>query len=669
MDPKTNFINMLGKYALGAAGSVVNPIIDLANKAQNEVAANSRNQSGKGNLLNAIKNAAGATGSTVASPEAGRAALDVASTAIPFGKGANIATRAIIPGAVVGGLSESAQPGATPQSIAGSAVAGAALPAVADIGKGIMGKVAGTADDLGNKFYQSQYDPKPTTASRIDIPTAVKKLSDYGFTSLKDVAAAHPQVTGANGILTQITKGALKNSNPVDMTGIDQTVNNLASDPVNVLAKPDQVQKLVDRFNKADVNNGSIVNGDPLSVFKLMQQFEGAASNFKASQDDSTKALGRIYQGVANQLEDKLFTGAGANQALPSVLTPDMLSQVAKISPKLAQEVAGAKTVGEVRSLAAPFVQMGKVADETMTKDATKGISLKDMVPLAVGLGTGNWGGLGLAAADSNMGKNFLGNISKGIAGAGNAATKGLPPITGQIAGQTEARLPSLLLNNHEVSDYSPDGQQNPSHIADSISGYAKDVKFDNSGHYTLPQSSSPITPLTPGTPEYIQAQAALPNNTRAFMTNAPLTTKAVNRVVDDLSSMPLNILTGFKNNQDLLNYASNPQNPYAKQVADLDGMNKVYASAYQNVMGQAPDNSQLITPGLLPDQLQQRFAGMLQFINDSYGQYYQPYAQTSATPTGNTDNGITQYQKPQAPQSAAGMVQQNFPSLPPLGQ
>ena len=90
---------------------------------------------------------------------------------IPFGKGASLLSRAVIPGAEVGGLHEFSRPGATPLSIAGGAVAGGVTAgALAKLLPGLYGgakaikqrafqllpeeRAAGVTDALINKARQ-----------------------------------------------------------------------------------------------------------------------------------------------------------------------------------------------------------------------------------------------------------------------------------------------------------------------------------------------------------------------------------------------------------------------------------------------------------------------------------------------------------------------------------
>lgn len=66
----------------------------------------------------------------ITSPEVAQQARDsvnVASYAVPFGKGANFLTKAVVPGAAVGAMQEVSEKGATPESIVGAAVTGGSI--------------------------------------------------------------------------------------------------------------------------------------------------------------------------------------------------------------------------------------------------------------------------------------------------------------------------------------------------------------------------------------------------------------------------------------------------------------------------------------------------------------------------------------------------------------
>jgi hypothetical protein len=203
-----------------------------------------------------------------------------------------------------------------------------------------------------------------------------------------------------------------------------------------------------------------------------------------------------------------------------------------------------------------------------------------------------------------------------------------------------------------------------------SISRYTKDVNIDNSGHLILSQPTTPVKTLTPGTPDYVLASNSLSDGKRTFMSNATtLIAPAINQLSDDLKTMPLDIWHGLDSSQKVDNYTSNPKNPYAKQVSDLNNFNSMYKSAYKAITGSDAEATQLLTPGLAPDQFKQRYAAMIQMVNDTYNHFYTPWAQTSEIPGNQGNNGgIAPYTQTTGPQSWNDPGMTNNAGLPPIG-
>lgn len=284
--------------------------------------------------------------------------------------------------------------------------------------------------------------------------------------------------------------------------------------------------------------------------------------------------------------------------------------------------------------------------------------------------------GSALGATGAQIGAPLINQaIQSQVPGMTNAIVNAIPKVNTalNVAGQTgkvaSMGLPALLANSTAQQGEAIPGQG----AKGDIGQYVTSSTPDKSGHYSLATPTTPITPLTPGTPQYTQARNALPSGITPFMAAAPTYMQGINNTVDAVKGMPLNIFTGLKTAQNVLDYTSNPQNQYARQVSDIYGMNQVYSSAYQNINGVKPDPNQLINPGMQPDQLEQRLGSMIDFINHSYNQYYTPYAETSAVPQNSGGNGIVSYQQtPSTPASIPGMIQpglqqtlQGLPSLP----
>ena len=109
-----------------------------------------------------------------------KAAANIASFMVPLGKGSNLATKALVPGAVSGGLAAGAQENASTGSVLGGAVLGGATA-------GVLTKLPGLLQKLGLKTkgavvqpkVRSGFGAKPT--SELEKQELVKAAQKFGL--------------------------------------------------------------------------------------------------------------------------------------------------------------------------------------------------------------------------------------------------------------------------------------------------------------------------------------------------------------------------------------------------------------------------------------------------------------------------------------------------------
>lgn len=178
----------IGDAAFNIAKQAASPVTNAIKKQNKDVITNQAkigNTKGdiKKSLQLAAENTLDLAKNTVLSPEF---VATAASLAIPFGKGANIFTKALLPGAAVGGLSSAGQ-GDTPSEIAGNAILGAGTGGILHgAGKAVGGlsKVGGKVEDLGTKARGgvSKIRVKPSVYGASKEETISNTLNDLGIT-------------------------------------------------------------------------------------------------------------------------------------------------------------------------------------------------------------------------------------------------------------------------------------------------------------------------------------------------------------------------------------------------------------------------------------------------------------------------------------------------------
>lgn len=270
------------------------------------------------------------------------------------------------------------------------------------VGGKLVSKIAPSlgrgAEELGQGLIESQYNVPRNVATRINFPASIKTLTDYGITNLEDVPKIAEQVTGANGIFSKATRVAVGKANPVDLfatgdrPGIIEITKNFAGDPSIPLGQDNKLVAFIRKGIKSMMGGEKGQLGDkanPSDVFGFIQKLEKQAADVGGGKarnllTDSENALKRAYQGIADELKDRLYMVAGADTQAVGAFSPQQMQELAKISPQLAQEAAGVRTVADIRSLAAPFVQANKAAGIT---EAAKRFAFADFGSRGKGLG------------------------------------------------------------------------------------------------------------------------------------------------------------------------------------------------------------------------------------------------------------------------------------------
>lgn len=441
---------------------------------------------------------------------------NIASYGIPFGKGANFLTKALIPGAAVGGIQGATQEGATPVSALEGAATGA-LTTGGLFGAGkILTKGGGALGDLLSKgasgLLKSQYGKVNGRLSN-DIAT----LSDkYGLKNINDVKnVAQPVIDKVTGIVSRavggadaVNMGAVKDAQgAVSSKGIIDTVGNLVDNATSV--SETEGNKIKGQINKF-INSSSgkdIAGSDPNATHSFIKDMESKANDyfdaFKKGRDIKDRQLGQVYSGIAGELKDRLYQGAGADKELiNNTINLGDIQDLNKLVPGLGDELSKGeiKTVGQLRSLIAPFTNTKILLDQAENQSANKTQVAGDVLAGAggdliasllthggltspVGLAVGAGAYAGKKALETPAGKVGLSNIfNAGANAAGKIGQADVSPILQNILGQTASRTPSLALgvglngNNGNNQSGNTDNNQNEGDHVGNVTQSTTDV-------------------------------------------------------------------------------------------------------------------------------------------------------------------------------------------------
>lgn len=239
----------------------------------------------------------------------------------------------------------------------------------------------------GTRLVGSQTGVPAPLGRTVDANEAFRKMSDYGFANADYWDDAADFVTGKRGIVTKMTQNAVGNAERVDTSGILQQVDDmLADEPLIIPAK----RKVIHDFFVRTVGKmGGGTRGqlnpfdDPQTVFETIKNLEGKAASISAGRPvwsitPEDRAAQRVLKLAADELKDRLFEPSVLNEAGKVVMqrgnanaqlvkaVANELDDIRAVSPALADDIAGAKTVAELRNVAKPFVDASKIAREAL---------------------------------------------------------------------------------------------------------------------------------------------------------------------------------------------------------------------------------------------------------------------------------------------------------------
>ncbi|THG30672.1 hypothetical protein [Naasia lichenicola] len=241
--------------------------------------------------------------------------------------------------------------------------------------------LAGRLRTLGDNALTSQYGTISKPFARSTDPKAtISTLAGAGITKPADAERIASAITGGSGIITKATADAVGTAKGVNTSGLDEVLEQAISNNGLVDADAKSVRQIF-KAQMGKLNGGpagSLATGaDPdasIGVIRALEKrianLSGKGDNYRLSTPERLDQAA-VLKLVRDELEDRLFVGAGANGGVASALTPkvrDTLTGLFPDNPKWTQyvddNIFGSKTVDELRSSVAPFVKVGKIIDE-----------------------------------------------------------------------------------------------------------------------------------------------------------------------------------------------------------------------------------------------------------------------------------------------------------------
>lgn len=326
----------------------------------------------------------------------------------------------------------------------------------------------GKLQDRANTELAKQYGPLSKPAIRATNPAqTVGELADIGLMKPTDVERVANAITGSGGILNQQVAKAVGNARNVDTSGL-RDVFMSALDNYGVVDKDRKSLEAMFKSQMGRLNGGargSLTGAnatDTLSVMKSLESkiadLRGKGGNYRMTTPERSDMANALSL-VKDELQDRLYSAAGANKNLQSLLTPELRKNLLDLMPGNTQwakhvndTIMKATDVGSIRSAQAPFVRANQMINEAADNAFSVGSrmvnntqGIKDAIISKAGELVANPARRGFASAVKRAGGNSLDGALQ--AGSANAVGQGIAGlVTRQGAGRlvTQGEDPSV---------------------------------------------------------------------------------------------------------------------------------------------------------------------------------------------------------------------------------
>ncbi len=313
----------------------------------------------------------------------------------------------------------------------------------------------------GNQKLADQYGTIPRPVARATDPSKTfGSLADLGFTKPEDVERVASRVTGSDGIVNKAVLRATGSAARVDTADLARIAQDALENNGVVEGGAKSVMAIVNAQLKRLAggprpNINQIGSAHPSEVMAVMKDVEkqiaqrtGKGQTYSLPTPNSV-AEAKALQQFRDELEERLFTGAGANAKVADVLTPQFRQELLELAPDNAKWVnhvdnviMKSKDVKSLRSAQSPFVRANILIDSADLNASTFGGRVGNA------FGGGGAKGVLATAADATINsptaKRVQGNALRFAGGAsatpgapkGNKFTRGVNNVFGEVDGQ-----------------------------------------------------------------------------------------------------------------------------------------------------------------------------------------------------------------------------------------
>lgn len=314
-------------------------------------------------------------------------------------------------------------------------------PAIAE-----AGTKGGISAGLASRTLASNFRIPPKLAPQIKIEEALGQMIDDEVKlplSLKGYQDIAGKITGDKGAITQAYRDAALNVKaPINfdtaLVNAQNSVGLKGAIPFN--EQKGVLAKIRNYFNNRDYPTPGTISSD--DAFDIARQLEKEGYNLyhrginELTPRPDLEAIGQTYIGVADDLLNQISRGIDTEGLFP-IVRQNAITQLQKVSPKLAARAGATQNISQLRSVAAPYVNISRGVQATLNRGETPfGMGSLALTSRIVGaLGGGGLFGLPGAAAGAALAPSVQGIAAasepaltslaaRGILGAGKAVGK-----------------------------------------------------------------------------------------------------------------------------------------------------------------------------------------------------------------------------------------------------
>lgn len=229
----------------------------------------------------------------------------------------------------------------------------------------------------------SVFDVPKTLALKLKPLQTAEELLKYKIpvTGPEGIGAWAKNIVSKVGSVINDTTSAIKT--PINIEAASTAVKD-AADLSGVIPQKESLaikKEIMDMIYPQGVAKRAVGFGpmkisaqDAMTAERALEQ-KGHAFLFAGERATGTdqllnKAKGNIFLKAARSLGESIDSATVSESILPSLKTPEVMSELAQIDPLIAKQVSGAKNVADLRKIMAPFTRAYKLADYTLQSSA-----------------------------------------------------------------------------------------------------------------------------------------------------------------------------------------------------------------------------------------------------------------------------------------------------------